>query len=393
MSILIFNRSSSNLFKFKEWLGDAEGKLVMLTQVDRPDLHTYDHAEFIESFDKNGWTEIRAVELHEQFGFKTILLRSEYDIIRAARLREYLDIQGQGVESALAYRDKVLMKRLVREAGVKVADFHPINSPLDLYRFALDHGFPLVVKPVYGGGSRGVTVLSDMSELKAFLTAGLEPGLMVEKFIRGSMYHVDGIARDGRVLFSCVSRYLYGCLAYKSYESVGSIIVDPHGPVAQRLKMTVADIICALPGAHVLAFHAEFFYTEDGDILLCEIASRTGGGRIMETVETAYGISLPKVWVRLQCDLPEPIEPRFQTSAGYLVVPPRAGRLAGLPESTPFPWVIDYNPTARQGQSLNNPISVGDNIATALIKGNTEESVEARLVELNEWFFASVRWD
>lgn len=126
---------------------------------------------------------------------------------------------------------------------------------------------------------------------------------------------------------------------------------------------------------------------------MCEIASRTGGGRIMETVKTAYGIDLPKVWVRLQCGLPESIEPKFRTSAGYLVVPPRAGKLAVLPESTPFPWVIDYNPTARVGQLLNNPVSVGDNIATALITGDTEESVEARLVELNEWFFASVRWE
>jgi hypothetical protein len=391
MAILIFNRTK--LFFFKEWLHDAEDQLVMLTQIERPDLDKYDHVEIIESFDKNGWTEIRALELHSEYNFRVILPHQEKDVIRAARLREYLGVPGQSVESAIAYRDKVRMKEMVRRAGVEVADFQSLDSPLDLYRFALDKGFPLIVKPVDGAGSRSVQVLSDMADLQSFLTAGMPPNFMVEKFVEGIMYHADGIVQDGRLLFSCVSRYLYGCLAYKQLQSVGSIIVNPHKSIARRINSLVAQVIEALPRVPVLAFHAEFFHTETDKLLMCEIASRTAGGRTMETVETAYGVNLAKSWVRLQCGLPEVVQPKFGVSSGSLVVPPRKGKLAEIPECAPFPWVIDYKPTVKPGELLNDPFSSGCNMATALIVGETDESVESRLVELNEWFLGSLRWE
>src|SRR5215813_13687617 len=347
MAILIFNRSK--LFLFKEWLHDAEDQLVMLTQIELPDLDKYDHVEIIESFDKNGWTDIRALELHSEYNFRVILPHSEYDLIRAARLREYLGIPGQSVESAIAYRDKVRMKEIVRRAGVEVADFRSLDSPLDLYRFALDNGFPLIVKPVDAGGSRNVQTLADMSDLQSFLTAGMPPNFMVEKFVDGIMYHADGIAQDGRILFSCFSRYFNGCLAYKQSQSVGSIIVDPHKSIAKRVNAVTAQVIEALPPLPVLAFHAEFFHTDSDKLLMCEIASRTAGGRDTEVVEAAYGVNLNKSWVRLQCGLPEVVQPKFAGSSGSLIVPPRKGKLAEIPESAPFPWIIDYNPTAKPG--------------------------------------------
>jgi hypothetical protein len=391
MAILIFNRSK--LFFFREWLQDADDQLVMLTQIERPDLDKYDHVEIIESFDKNGWTEIRSLELHREYNFRIILPHQERDLIRAARLREYLGLPGQSVESTLAYRNKVRMKEMVRRAGVEFADFQTLDSPLDLYRFALDNGFPLIVKQIDGAGSRNVQVLSDMADLQSFLTAGMPQNFMVEKFVDGIMYHADGIVQDGRLLFSCVSRYLYGCLAYKQLQSVGSIIVSPHKSIAKRVKSLVEQVIEALPPSPVLAFHAEFFHTETDKLLLCEIASRTAGGRTMETIETAYGVNLAKSWVRLQCGLPEVIEPKFGMSSGSLVIPPRKGKLAEIPASAPFPWVIDYNPTVQPGESLEDPVSSGCNIATALVVGETDDSVESRLVELNEWFLGSLRWE
>lgn len=365
----------------------------MLTQIERPDLDKYDHVEIIESFDKNGWTEIRVLELHSQYNFRVILPHQEKDVIRAARLREYLGLPGQSVESAIAYRDKVRMKEMVRRAGVEVADFRTLDSPLDLYRFALDKGFPLIVKPVDGAGSWKVQVLSNMADLQTVLAAGMPPQFMVEEFVEGTMYHADGIVQDGRILFSCVSRYLYGCLAYKQLQSVGSIIVNPHKSIAKRVNSLVAQVIEALPPSPVLAFHAEFFHTEADRLLMCEVGSRTAGGRTMETIETAYGVNLAKAWVRLQCGLAEVIQPHFGGSSGSLVIPPRKGRLAEIPECVPFQWVIDYKPTAKPGEPLNDPTSSGCNMATALIVGETDESVESRLIELNEWFIGSVRWE
>lgn len=394
MSVLIYNRKvmGAKFYSYKEWLHDLEDRIVLFTQVERPDLASYDHVEVIESFDRYGLTEVRAVELDRYFAFKRIVPHSEYDLIRAARLREYFGLPGQNVKSAVAYRDKVHMKELLRKAGISVADFRRLESPLDLYLFALDKGFPVIVKPVDAGGARRIQVLHDMDELKTFLAQGLPQDSMVEKFVEGDMYHADGVVQNGRLLFSCVSRYVNGCLAFQRLQSVGSFTLNPHHHLTRRINALIPEIVDALPYLPEMAFHAEFFYTKDDEIIVCEIASRTAGGRIMETVEASYGVDIIKTWVRMQCGLPVDVEPRFRSSVGYLVIPPRAGKLASIPERTPFPWVIDYKPTVEAGCLLNNPTTNGDNIAIALVEAD-EEVIESRLCEFDEWFNASVRWD
>ncbi|MED0738645.1 ATP-grasp domain-containing protein [Aneurinibacillus thermoaerophilus] len=393
MAILIFNRSKS--FHFKEWLSDLNEELVLFTQVSRSDLDNYNHVEMIESFDQNGWTEIRAIELHKNFNFHTIIGHSEYDLIRAARLREKFCIRGQRVESALAFRNKVLMKQLAAKGGVEVPTFRSVNSSIDLFEFIEENGFPIVIKPIDGGGSRHTQVLYNFDEMKLILQQGLPTNLMVEKFVSGEMYHVDGIMRNGEILFSCASRYINGCLAFTKGASLGSVILDKKSRISNRLHQALSTVLASLPGAPILAFHAEFFHTDDDRLLLCEIASRTGGGRIIDTIREVFGIDLNRLWIRLQCGLDETpqLTQKADQLAGFLIVPPKNGKLLHLPKVVPFEWVVDYTSSVQPGQTLQNAASSVDSIATLIVKGTTEKMVESRLNQLNEWYMNELVWE
>lgn len=394
MSVLIFNRKvmGGKFYAYADWLRDLGEGLVLFTQVDRHDLGLYDHVRIIESFDQNGWTEAEAIQLHSDYNFKSIVVHSEYDLIRAARLREYLGLCGQSVESAVAYRDKVVMKEYLRGAGIKVAEYSRLDSPIDLYKFVTEKGFPVLVKPRDAGGGRYIKTLSGMSDVKSFLKQGLPQNFMVEEFVPGGMYHADGLARNGDVEFVAVSRYYNGCLAYQRQLSVGSAVVSPVNPIFKRINDLLPEMIAALPPVPAMAFHAEFFHTDEDEVIVCEIASRTAGGRIMETVEMSFGVDIIKSWVRWQAGLPADIAPQLKMHAGYLVIPPRKGRLETLPDDPPFPWVVDYTRSGEEGQDLKDPISNGESIATALVAGESEEQVEHRIAALDEWFQGEVRW-
>ena len=83
--------------------------------------------------------------------FIKVVVLSENDLIRGARIRKLLGIQtGQTVENALRYRDKVLMKDILREGWVAVPECSPVESAADLITFTRLHGFPVVVKPRLG---------------------------------------------------------------------------------------------------------------------------------------------------------------------------------------------------------------------------------------------------
>lgn len=66
----------------------------------------------------------------------------EEDIVRCAQIRKRLGIEesGQTVESATRFRDKLVMKRVLKEAGVKVPEFASVEIPQDIFEFYEKHG-------------------------------------------------------------------------------------------------------------------------------------------------------------------------------------------------------------------------------------------------------------
>ena len=63
--------------------------------------------------------------------------------------------------------DKVVARRIAREAGAPLADGtpDPVRDADDVTAFAREHGLPLVVKAAHGGGGRGLVVVRDEAEI------------------------------------------------------------------------------------------------------------------------------------------------------------------------------------------------------------------------------------
>jgi hypothetical protein len=390
MNTLIINRLTT--FPYREWLKDVDN-VVMISQVERPDFFSYTHFDLNENFDKNGKLEMLAIELHKQYNFSSIIAVSELDLIRAARLREFLGIEGQSVESAIAYRNKAVMKKLVKNfGGVEVDPFQEVNSSIDIYEFIDINGFPVVIKPVDGGGSINTTVVHNREELKDYLSNCLPENLIIEKFIEGDMYHVDGIFVNNEVMFSSVSRYINGCLAFQHGDSLGSVVINKNSNLSERLNENLISVLRALPGSNIIAFHAEFFHTKEDRIIFCEIASRIGGARVNDTIEKVYGINLVKTWIRIQNGLEIQVNnaPNPQLG-GWLIIPPIEGLIVDLPASVPFDWVVDYKPMVQKGQSIKMAKTSIDNIASMIVEGDSEDIIESRLKELDQWYRSSVK--
>ncbi len=393
MAILIFNRSS--VFDYPSWLADSDQELVVFTQREIPTSEAYAALETFDSFDRSGRAELRALELRERYQWRHVFGHSEYDLVRAARLRERLSLPGQSVESAQAYRDKARMKEHASASGIAVPAFRRLSSPLDLVDFADAHGYPVVVKPIDGGGSRGVSVLRDAAAVGQFLEMLPDRPYIIESFVAGEMYHVDGVWHEDRMLFAAASRYLAGCLAYQRGDSLGSMILPPQSALHGRLVDETTAIIRALPRSPLVAFHAEIFVTDDGRMVLCEIASRTGGALVAETLEVAYGVNINRLWTRLACGLPADSEPRSAPApyAGWLVIPPCKGELLDAPQQAPFEWCERFLVPAKAGDRCTAPVASVDHVAMAIVTGDNETEVEERLRRVDRWFADTVVWN
>ncbi len=97
--------------------------------------------------------------------------------------------QGSGVLGSAVAMNKIAAKRLYREAGIPVPEDIVLKAsdPLDADQVIARLGLPLVVKPVVGGSSVGVSIVRRREDLSAAVSAALahDREVMLERFIEG----------------------------------------------------------------------------------------------------------------------------------------------------------------------------------------------------------------
>jgi predicted ATP-grasp superfamily ATP-dependent carboligase len=417
MSILIINYFSHETTPYEQLYESLNEPLVLLTSKET--LHSYpqeaySYVEAFENFPDNVMVIERAIQLHHDYQFRKVVALFEFDILRVAKLRELLNIEGQTVESAIHYRDKVNMKETVAAFGLRVPKNKRINDVSDLHSFIDTNGYPVIVKPVSGAGSAEIHVLQTTQDLELFLqndrdltgdlyipTASVPvlTGLEVEEFISGKLHQVDGIVHNGEVVFICTAQYLGGNLIdYKSKGITGHWQLHPENPLAKRLFTYCKNVIKALDTPANTTFHCELFHTDDDDIVLCEIASRTGGALTATCVEETFGINLFHVLAQLQVDLPislpnngEDYQPENLTA--YVFFCPKQGILRSIPTEEPPVWVKEYRLLGKVGQTYSNAVVSIEHYASFVIEGKSEQELQDRIQIICEWFNSQVSWE
>ena len=400
LSILIFNRLPHYDVPYDQWLKELNEDLYLMTNTTyAKDFTHYAQVFAFHNYDHNSAIEFQALQLYQEHPYHTIIATAERDILRAARLREYLGIEGQSWESAIAFRDKVKMKSILSDVRIQVPKYARLNSAIDLYQFIQDYDYPVVVKPVDGMGSRNTTILENDRDTIKYLTEGLEHNLEVEQFIEGEMYHIDGLILHGEIVLCWPSKYLNDCLAFHEGKYLGSYLLSPQNPLTARLQAYVRSVLNALPTPLHTSFHAEVFHTPDDELVLCEIACRTGGSRICEEYRQAFGVDLTKFSVQAQCGISVQLPKRLQedkepkSQYGFVGIPPKRGTFIKGPKAEELPdWVTEYRLLAQPGQHYSGANTSVDYIVTMVITGRSEQEVLRRIEEAVEMVNRKMEW-
>jgi biotin carboxylase len=295
------------------------------------------------------------------------------------------------------------MKELARDAGLPVPEFAAVDGPLDLLDFVDAHGLPVVVKPRFGAGADGVSILREPEEVACFLSAQENadppylPGQwMAETFVHGDFCHVDGIMRNGRIVHSWPSQYNGGVHEHVRDQScLSSVLLAADDPRHAVLTQLTADLIAALPFApEPLAFHLEAWIGADGKPVLCEIASRAGGALVAETYEQAFGVQLAKEGLRAQCGSALTLTeqpPAPESAWGWVLIPPGHGALVPPREPCPVPGAqfTVYLAEGAVGAGLGHAT---ESVAGAIVSASTPAEVRKRLDEAVDWWRMNSSW-
>jgi hypothetical protein len=419
MRTLIINRRDLNKAPYHHWI---PGELSLLTAEETSGLlppdHDllgghYKHVELIRDFNTSALLDFRATQLLREARFDRIVACHERDLLRAQRLRERFEIPaagGQDLKGTLAFRDKVLMKEILRSRGIRVPEFRRIHEPGDLFDFVEQHGLPVVVKPIFGTGSVGVRVLRSEDDLlalcrdfrpkKAGQTADSPIDLEVEQYVDGPVYHIDGVLVGGELRLCWPSRYFKPCIEFRSGGVTGSYLLAAENPMVARLNDFVRETLRALPTSRDTVFHAEVFHSADDALTLCEVAARPAGALVADVIRSAFDVDLVRASAQLQCDItPADLrDRRLERPSGLFgwvafPFPPASARLEALATSCPFEWAAPKDSApCTIGQVYSDDVGSLSFISSYLLSAATEEQMKSQAEQLTSWFAKETRW-
>lgn len=395
MSIVIFGYQSIEDTPYHEWIPEVMDKVILLCNSEIADSypdHLYNKI-IIENYNYNVNLEKIVIDLHKNNNIETIIALDEFDIERAGRLRSYLGIHGQDSHSALLYRDKYLMKTKLHNEAISVTPFRELRSVIDLIDFIFKNDYPVVVKPKSLAGSLGVRILTNEKELSDLLTNGIPDNCMVEKYVEGTMYHIDGLITKHEVSFLYPSVYKSTCLDWSLGGYTASYLLSRKNTLFNDLKDFVQKAIEALSLPEHSPFHAEVFVTRDGQLLFNEVGSRVPGGRSNYEIYHGTNINFNRVTVRHQCGLKEEFSFNQSFLTGHIYIPPIDGILVDIPDIVPNDKVIEYLPNKKLvGKDHSDAKSSVDCVATVICKGESEEEISRNIEEIYNYIIQNTKW-
>jgi biotin carboxylase len=238
----------------------------------------------------------------------------EFDVLTAAKARDHLQIEGMSNSFALRFRDKLRMRRLASEAKLPCPEFTGVFNPNEINRFLETVSAPWIIKPRTEVNAFGIRkcetkeqVWETLNEFDSRHTWRDHPSqFLIERFIKGKVYHVDSVVADGKVVASGVSEYGIPPLEVSHQGGIFTTGIVPYkSKERHELEKLNKQLLKSFEYKRGVA-HAEFLQSsETGKFYLLEVAARVGGAYISDVLEKASGLNLWREWAKLEIASPE----------------------------------------------------------------------------------------
>ena len=315
-----------------------------------------------------------------------VALKATADVAARERLPFYAE-----PETVRRCQDKDAMRAAYALHGVAVPDFARCSTLDEARVFARSRRYPLVVKPSRGWGQRGVARVENEEELaQAFeearahsASAGLSR-VVVESFLEGREYSVNGWIEEGRLVSYCVTERL----TVPGRKPLGVMLAEvyPSGLTRDDEARVIDE---ARRGAAALGHLRGPCYSQvalgPAGCVLFETAARLGGGFDADVTRLASGVDLYDRVLGVAVgdsglERQGPIAPAHGAAvAKFLVARPGAVRAAaGLPEARALQGIDDAEVFVPIGGHVLPLTDSAKRAAYVLSHGSTREQAVAR---------------
>jgi biotin carboxylase len=232
-----------------------------------------------------------------------IVALDDFDVEKAAHLREHFRISGMGQTTSRHFRDKLAMRIKAQEAGIKVPMFSSLFHDQDIVEYSQKVMFPVVIKPRSEASATGIKKVHNTQQLWEVIhhLGERRHEYLVEQFRPGDVFHVDSLSVDGKIIFTRCNQYLSTPMEVAHGGGIFRSVTVPFGSKDDKALQKANTQVMKAFGMNYSASHSEFIKDhETGEIIFLETASRVGGANLAEMVEASSGINLWREWAKIE---------------------------------------------------------------------------------------------
>ncbi|TDX86406.1 ATP-grasp domain-containing protein [Epilithonimonas xixisoli] len=268
--------------------------------------HAIDEVYYMPEIEASVWNLDHLVQgfayLMKNHQIDAVIALDDFDVEKAAMIRETYRIPGMGQTTHRYFRDKLAMRQQAKDNGISVPEFSSIFNDAKLHKFTQDVPGPWVLKPRSEASASGIIKINSAEELwPAVENLGDERfKFLLEAFKPGDVYHVDCLVYNKEIVFSCFSKYLSPPMKVSHEGGVfRTKTLDKKSEEAIGLEKINKEVLDKF-GIQNGATHSEFIRGNDGKFYFLETSSRVGGAHIPDMVEAATGVNIWREWAKLE---------------------------------------------------------------------------------------------
>lgn len=298
---------TSENFKDKNWPWFAISEVYYMQELE-PSVWNLDH--LIEGFSF-------LLRTHK---IDAVIALDDYDVEKAALVRETFRIPGMGQTTHRYFRDKLAMRQMAKDSGIDAPQFSSIFNDEKVNEFADQNPAPWVLKPRSEASATGIVKIKSKEELwPAIEKLGAERHkFLLESFKPGDVFHVDSLMYNKEILFTSASQYLSPPMEISHEGGVFRTKTLPlYSEEYRALEKANSNILKSFGLVNGVS-HTEFIRSkENGKWYFLETSSRVGGAHIPDLVEASTGINLWREWARIENALLKNTKYEIGKSTGF----------------------------------------------------------------------------
>lgn len=323
-------------------------------------------------------------------------------VLTASYVAEKLNLPFNGsYESVKILQNKALFRKFLAENGFKVPKAKGYSKVEDALRDINFFNWPIIIKPVDSAGSKGVSKIEKIEDLKEKIEYALKfspsKNFIIEEFItqKGFSSDADCFSVNGKMMiYSFSDQYFdnkapnpYAPSAYSFPSSQSVSAIDELKAELQRL----ADLLNLKTGV----YNIEIREDNVGNAYIMEVSPRGGGNRLSEMLRYATGVDLITSAVRSAVgdsidDLKEPV---YNGYWAEIILHSKKNGIFNEIEinSSIQEKIIEVDLWVNKGDKVNGFTGANETIGTVVLNFNNEYEMKKVLLDYNEFIKVKIK--